>query len=92
MEAEDGGGLQHHPLHHRSLNRAVCAIELLDDRFGRAADDADPDLALFQILRYLHRADGDKLSLPFVVMLDNRADFTAKQFVNSINTAGHGKK
>ena len=69
-EAEDGSGFQDNTLHNRFLDRSVSAIELVDDCIGRAADDADEDFSLFQILGHIDGTDRHHPAIPFVIVLD----------------------
>ena len=91
-EAEDRCRFQDNALHHRFLDGSVGSGELVDHGIGGSADDTDKDFPFFQILSHLHGTDGDHAAIPFVIMLDHRGNFTAKQFVDSINTAGHRRK
>ena len=65
----------------------MILVELIDHRASFTAKHADPDLALFQVLSHLHFADRHQTVVPFIILLDHIADFTAEEFIDTIEAA-----
>jgi hypothetical protein len=68
----------------------MILVELGDHGVCLPTEHADPNLALLEVLSDFDIADGHKSVVPFIIFLNDIADFTAEEFVDSIETAGHG--
>ena len=70
----------------------MVLVQLLNHRPRVSSEYAYPDLTLLEILGNLHLANSHKAVVPFIIFLNDIADFAAEEFVHSIKTAGHGGK
>jgi hypothetical protein len=84
VEAEDGCGFEDDPFHDLGLDGSVVAVEFGEDGFWVTAEDSDPDFAFLEVVGDFDFADGDEFAVPFVVALDDGADFPAEQFVDLV--------